>query len=352
MAKISPATHLALEALLERRYSAVDPLAVLFTEEEVLGFMGLAYIGGGAAYPRMVDIAASAFQAWPVEQQELFTETYDVPTVVRDKITLGTATWPEQLSFDEPAPAEMTAEQLAAYKQRKTLEIDLYAEEQSLRIMTPGFGKVLTYVWKVNEAQKLLAQLANSETPNMAEYPFISAEIGSTAADAAGVATVIMQTAYVWVNCRATMEGAIFASRVQIAAAAAADVQGIVDATKATIKAAADYVIELQGNVAPVAVDDAEVETDVNVAVTFDPRANDTDANEHPLAVTAVDGQAVEALDVVNVTNGTVTLNADGTLTFTPATDYTGVATFTYTVSDGYMGTDTATVTVTVNALP
>ena len=46
--------------------------------------------------------------------------------------------------------------------------------------------------------------------------------------------------------------------------------------------------------------------------------------------------------------HGTVTVNADGSYTYTPAANFTGADSFTYTVSDGHGGTATATVTLTV----
>jgi VCBS repeat-containing protein len=47
-------------------------------------------------------------------------------------------------------------------------------------------------------------------------------------------------------------------------------------------------------------------------------------------------------------TNGTVVPNGDGTFTFTPATGFSGAATFTYTVADADGGTDSGTVTLNV----
>ncbi|MFM7345921.1 MAG: tandem-95 repeat protein [Tagaea sp.] len=68
-----------------------------------------------------------------------------------------------------------------------------------------------------------------------------------------------------------------------------------------------------------------------------------TDANGDPLtyALAANGGPA----------NGTVTINPNGTYSYTPNANFNGTDTFTYTVSDGRGGTDTATVTLNVAAV-
>ena len=48
--------------------------------------------------------------------------------------------------------------------------------------------------------------------------------------------------------------------------------------------------------------------------------------------------------------HGTVAINPDGTLTYSPNAGFDGGDSFTYTVNDGHGGSDTATVAVTVNA--
>jgi VCBS repeat-containing protein len=68
--------------------------------------------------------------------------------------------------------------------------------------------------------------------------------------------------------------------------------------------------------------------------------ANDSDA----------DGGTLSIVGVGNAAHGAVTLNQDGSITFTPDADYNGTATFEYTVSDGQGGFDTATVTVNVDS--
>ena len=48
--------------------------------------------------------------------------------------------------------------------------------------------------------------------------------------------------------------------------------------------------------------------------------------------------------------NGSVALDGNGDVVFTPDANFNGAATFDYTVSDGNAGTDTGTVTVTVSS--
>ncbi|MGE5518197.1 MAG: tandem-95 repeat protein [Bacteroidota bacterium] len=68
--------------------------------------------------------------------------------------------------------------------------------------------------------------------------------------------------------------------------------------------------------------------------------ANDTDVEGDTLTITGVG----------NASHGTVSLDANGNVVFTPDANYHGTATFQYTVSDGHGGTDTATVTLQVTS--
>ncbi|MEZ4365779.1 MAG: Ig-like domain-containing protein [Kofleriaceae bacterium] len=88
----------------------------------------------------------------------------------------------------------------------------------------------------------------------------------------------------------------------------------------------------------PIAVDDV-ASTGAAQAVTVDVLANDSDVEGSLLTVVAITQPAGGAATGVVVDNG------DGTVTFTPAVGFEGLATFTYTVSDG---TDTSVATVTV----
>ncbi|KPP91205.1 MAG: putative Ca2+-binding protein [Rhodobacteraceae bacterium HLUCCA08] len=93
-------------------------------------------------------------------------------------------------------------------------------------------------------------------------------------------------------------------------------------------------------NDAPVAQDDT-ASTDEDTPVTIDVLANDSDVDGDPLTVTEATSP-----------DGDVTINSDGTLTFTPTPGFSGDATVTYTVDDGNGGTDTATLFVTVEENP
>ncbi len=100
----------------------------------------------------------------------------------------------------------------------------------------------------------------------------------------------------------------------------------------------------LSVNNAPIAVDDVKTTTeDTAVTLTKDDivSSNDTDVESDNLTITAVG----------NANNGTVILNNDGTITFTPTQNFNGEASFEYTISDGNGGSDTATVTVNVTAV-
>ncbi|MDP9880196.1 VCBS repeat-containing protein [Variovorax boronicumulans] len=62
-----------------------------------------------------------------------------------------------------------------------------------------------------------------------------------------------------------------------------------------------------------------------------------------------VDGDALTYTKGSNPSNGSVTVNPDGTYVYTPNPNFNGTDTFTVTVSDGHGGTTTSTVTVTVD---
>jgi VCBS repeat-containing protein len=96
-------------------------------------------------------------------------------------------------------------------------------------------------------------------------------------------------------------------------------------------------------NHAPVAVEDTystDEDTVLNVAAPG-VLTNDSD----------VDGDPLTAVQVIGPANGTLTLNANGSFTYTPNADFNGTDTFTYRANDGTADSNVATVTITVTAV-
>ncbi|RVB39935.1 Ig-like domain-containing protein, partial [Mesorhizobium sp. M7A.F.Ca.CA.001.06.1.1] len=92
-------------------------------------------------------------------------------------------------------------------------------------------------------------------------------------------------------------------------------------------------------NDAPVAADDiASVAEGGSVVVSV--LANDTD----------VDGDALTPILVTEPTNGTLTLNPDGSFTYAPKANFVGTDGFTYKASDGTAESNIATVALTIDA--
>ncbi|WP_425100193.1 Ig-like domain-containing protein [Tropicibacter sp. S64] len=89
---------------------------------------------------------------------------------------------------------------------------------------------------------------------------------------------------------------------------------------------------------APVAEDDSAT-TDEDTAVTFAVLGNDYDVDI---------GDTISVTDA-SAANGTVVIELDGQLTYTPNLNFNGTDTITYEITDSTGLTDTATVTVTVN---
>ena len=93
-------------------------------------------------------------------------------------------------------------------------------------------------------------------------------------------------------------------------------------------------------NDAPLARDDAySVMEDTTLILAIpDILANDSD----------VDGDALSVVRVADPQHGSLTLNPDGSFSYTPMADYAGADTFSYRLTDGQAESDPATVTLTV----
>src|SRR5205085_2785439 len=61
------------------------------------------------------------------------------------------------------------------------------------------------------------------------------------------------------------------------------------------------------------------------------------------------EGDSLTAVLVSGVTHGTLTLNANGSFTYTPAANYNGSDSFTYKANDSHVDSTAATVSITIN---
>jgi hypothetical protein len=112
---------------------------------------------------------------------------------------------------------------------------------------------------------------------------------------------------------------------------------GDVEVTVRT-SAASNWNFGTSDNTAPVAVND-KFETEADTPVTGNVLANDYDLDTDPLTAVLV-GAPLAGL----------TLNADGSFTYTPAAGVTGPVTFSYKASDGRIESNVATVAITIKA--
>jgi hypothetical protein len=92
-------------------------------------------------------------------------------------------------------------------------------------------------------------------------------------------------------------------------------------------------------NDAPVAVADS-VTVDEDSQVTISILANDSDLDDDPLTV-----------DSISALNGSVVLNNDQSVLYTPNANYNGSDTISYTISDGNGSSDSAIVDVTITSI-
>jgi len=103
--------------------------------------------------------------------------------------------------------------------------------------------------------------------------------------------------------------------------------------------ASSTVTVEVFANQAPIVIDDV-ANTDDRTAIIIDVLNNDTDADNDALSVLSA-----------NVDFGSVFVNSDGSLTFTPDVGFDGVATISYEVTDGVNNSVLGEVSVQVTAL-
>ncbi|WP_169745657.1 beta strand repeat-containing protein [Sulfurovum lithotrophicum] len=105
-------------------------------------------------------------------------------------------------------------------------------------------------------------------------------------------------------------------------------------------------------NRGPAAVNDSYTVAE-DSSVTLLPLTADSDPDGDSIGVVSINGVTLTpgVAQTILVTNGTVTVDAVGVITFTPDTNYNGLVSFPYVISDGKGATATANENITVNGV-
>ncbi len=109
-------------------------------------------------------------------------------------------------------PLEPPETDLASIKSSLKTLVDVAAETERLKYITPGAGQALTYMQKSDEARRYLSE----DDPDAANYPLLSAEIGITADDMAGVASIVSAAFIQWQQIGAAIEAARLGGKASI----------------------------------------------------------------------------------------------------------------------------------------
>lgn len=124
--------------------------------------------------------------------------------------TLVSGEWRQTWTVRAETPEELAAAQAAAI-----VAIDAEAEAARLRFVTPGAAQQLVYEGKRHEAVALAADV----TPTAEEYPFLSAEVGITAATLADVGATVLAITAQWRAIAAAIEHLRLGAKAAVAAA-------------------------------------------------------------------------------------------------------------------------------------
>ncbi len=124
----------------------------------------------------------------------------------------------------------------------------------------------------------------------------------------------------------------------------------IVTATDASGDAASTVWVWTIENVAPTATA-LEIAVNEDAPATFDPLASVEDGDGDTLRAASINGTPVSPGDAVELANGVVTVNPNGTLTYAPDPDFNGVETLDITVIDGEGGAVAVRATIDVSPI-
>lgn len=112
------------------------------------------------------------------------------------------------------------ASRLTALKKTLCARVDQEAEDQRARYITAGSGQAMTYQAKAEEARRFEAE---ASSPDGANYPLLSAEVGITAPTLSEVAASVLAANAAWLVAGAVIEAKRLGAKKEITAAVDAD---------------------------------------------------------------------------------------------------------------------------------
>ena len=208
--------------------------------------------------------------------------------------------------------------------------------------VSDGFGSSATATVTVTVTSTGVAPVAQNDSINvLVNTPVIIAVLGNDT-DADGDALTVTAVTTPAHGTATISGGAHTVTYTPTAAYVGGDSFGytISDGHGHTATATVTIVVVAQGTLF---ANNDSATTQVDTAKTISVLANDVASNaSNTLAVASVTTPA----------HGTATINGNGTITYTPASGYTGGDAFVYTLTETGGGTATATVTITVQAAP
>nr|WP_278436406.1 hypothetical protein [Brucella anthropi] len=124
-------------------------------------------------------------------------------------------------------PGIVEVSDIEAIKVRLKNAIDIAAENERLKYITPGDGQAMTYRQKVDEARAYKA----ASNPKPADYPVLSSEVGITAETLSEVADIVLAAFVQWQQIGAMIESIRLGAKRDIDAASdEAQARTIIDA--------------------------------------------------------------------------------------------------------------------------
>lgn len=100
------------------------------------------------------------------------------------------------------SPPDLQVADLDTIKASLKTGVDLAAEDERAKYITPGSGQAMTYQQKASEA----VMLEDDPAPDPADYPLLLAEVGITAPTLAEVGVVVRQAHGAWILLGAQIE--------------------------------------------------------------------------------------------------------------------------------------------------